>query len=197
MRQQIQTAVQIFRANPELDDDEILQRVMDTGVEKQMAVQLVTLLPLAYGRVALSDMGLIFTNTYLCLGQPGKGRLDALPLWAEALDFAKQDPEPSFPIASRSPEIRAANSALNDGQKLESLVWSPPAFLWPIEPIPGQEQTAKKKSNWLQRIWDDPADYSVTCGERIITRIVMVIAILVGLFALSLVAYYAIPLLRR
>ena len=195
LRALVESTVKIFRANPHLDADEILQLIIDTGVERRLAIHLVALLPLAYGRVLLSDTGALFPNTYLCLGKPGKGRLDELPLWGEAIAFAQNDAEPFFPIASRSPEVRAADQALRDGKKPESLVWAPPAFLWPIEPIPGLGEGAKRP-NWLRRIWDEPAIYSVPRGERNLARIAMVVGILVALFAVGLVAYYALDLLR-
>jgi len=195
LRELIKSTVRIFRANPHLDADEILQLIIDTGVERRLAIQLVALLPLAYGRVLLSDTGALFPGTYLCLGTPGKGRLDALPLWSEALTFAQNDAEPFFPIASRSPEVRAANRALRDGKKLDSLVWAPPAFLWPIEPIPGTEGGASRP-HWLRQMWDEPAIYSVPRRERTLARIAMVVGILVALFAVGLVAYYALDLLR-
>ena len=121
--------------------------------------------------------------------------MDELPVWGEAIACAQNDPEPFFPIASRSPEVKVADSALRDGKKLDSLVWGPPAFLWPIEPIPSLEG-GKKRPNWLRLIWDEPAIYTVPRGERTLARIAMVAGILVALFAVGLVAYYALDLLR-
>jgi hypothetical protein len=195
LRELIQSAVKIFRANPHLDADEILQLLMDTGVERNLAIQLVALLPLAYGRVLLADTGALFPGTYLCLGK-GKGRLDGLPLWGEAIAFAQNDPEPFFPLASRSPEVKVADRALREGKKLDSLVWGPPAFLWPIEPVPGLGEGAKPP-NWLRQIWDEPAIYSVPRRERTLARMATIIGILVALFAVGLVAYYALGLLRE
>jgi len=195
MQQIIELAVQVFRANPNLDEDEILERMIENGIERKVASQLLELLPLAYGRETLSDVGVLFSDFYVYVNEPGRGRLSALPLWKEVVEFAKKDPEPSFPIASRSPEIRAANEGLNEGKKLETLVWGPAAFLRPIEPIAGLE-VSSKKPGWWRQIWDAPALHSVTHGERTITRIAMVIGVLVGLFALCLVAYYALSLFR-
>lgn len=191
----IESAAQVFRSNPDLDEDELLERLIESGIERKMAIQLIALLPLAYGREVLSDTGVLFSDFYVYLNEPGRGRLTSLPLWAEVVEFAKQDPEAAFPIASRSPEIRAANEGLNDGQTLDTLVWGPAAFLWPFEPIPGLEATARKPS-WWRQIWDAPALHSVTPGQRTLARIAMVIGVLVGLFAACLVAYYGISLLR-
>jgi hypothetical protein len=137
---------------------------------------------------------LLFSDFYVYVNEPGRGRLSALPLWAMVVDFAKQDPDAAFPIASRSPEIRAANEGLNDGQTLDTLVWGPAAFLWPFEPIPGLEVTARKPS-WWRQIWDAPALHSVRPGERRLARIAMVIGILAGLVTVGVVGYYTITLL--
>ncbi len=141
MRWAIKSAVQIFRANPDASEDEILNRVVDSGIERPMATQVVALLPIAYGRVMLSDDGVPFSDKYICLGDQGRaerrGRLDALPLWPEVISCARGDGEPFFPIASRSCEIRIANEALHDGKNLRNLVWSPPVFLWPVDSFVG------------------------------------------------------------
>jgi hypothetical protein len=196
MRHIIELAVQVFRDNPDVDEDEILERMIIGGIERRMASQFVVLLPLAYGREVLSDTGVLFSDFYVYPNEPGRGRLSALPLWAEAVEFAKQDPEAAFPIASRSPEIRAANEAMKDGQKLEDLVWGPVAFLSHLESIPGLERSAKKPS-WWRQIWDAPALHSVTPGERRLARIAMVIGILASLVAVGVVGYYAIMVLRE
>jgi hypothetical protein len=189
MRQFIESAVRIFRTHPNSSDDEILDLVVESGVERAMATQLVALLPLAYGRVMLSDSGSAFSNTYICVGEKGKadrkGNLNTLPLWAEAISFAKQDGEPSFPIASRSAEVRAANEALHNGSKLQNLVWSPPVFLWPVDSFAGSGEGSSKQRGWL------PA-HNGTPAEKVVT----VIAILIGLTIFSVVVYYAISLLR-
>ncbi len=137
MRQIIEATVQIFRANPEAPDAEILEKVIAAGMDRALATQLVALLPLAYGRTMFSNGNVPFSDYYICLGENGKrertGRLARLPVWLEALDFARRDGNPPFPIAARSSEICVANEALKDGKKLQKLVWSPPVFLWPVD----------------------------------------------------------------
>ena len=195
MREHIQSAVQIFRSHPDAEDDEILKLIMDVGTERPLAIQLLLLVPLAYGRVMLSDDDLLFSNTYRTLEPRQQGRLDALPLWAEALEFAKQDREPSFPIASRSAEFRAANAALCDGERIENLIFGPPVFPWPIEPLP-RSPGNPKTPGWLRQIWDQPAHHSMSRRTRTAARVAMVIAILVGLSAIGAVAYYGISVLQ-
>ncbi len=197
MQKLIESAVAIFRAHPNASEDEILTRLMESGIERPAAMQLVALLPLAYGRGTLSDI--VFPDVYVCHGADGKpahkGSLSHLPLWREALDFAARDKAPSFPIASRSAEIQAANAALLDGKNPSQLVWSPAVFLWPMDSysVPGQ---ARKKPRWWRQVWDSPAEHSVTKGERSVTRAVMILALLIGLLAVAVVVYYAISVWR-
>ena len=150
MRHLIESAVQIFRANPEAGDNDILEKVIATGVGRPLAAQLVALLPIAYGRMLFSKNRVPFSDYYICFrdnGEPGRaGRLADIPVWAEALDFAAHDGDPPFTISSRSSEIRVANEALKAGKKLQSLVWSPPVFLWPVDSYPDS-----KKPWW--RFW--------------------------------------------
>jgi hypothetical protein len=148
MRQIIAAVVQVFRDNPNLADNDILKRVIDSGVENSLAVQAVALLPIAYGRVMLSDEQVRFSGTYVCLGEDGKnqrtGRLSSLPVWAEAIDFARHDGNSFLPIASRSSEMRVCNEALKNGKKLANLVCSPPVFLWPVDSL------SKSSRPWWQ-----------------------------------------------
>jgi len=43
MRQAIESAVRIFRANPNASEDEILNRVVETGIRRPLAMQLAAL----------------------------------------------------------------------------------------------------------------------------------------------------------
>ncbi|PWU11861.1 MAG: hypothetical protein C5B50_22650 [Verrucomicrobia bacterium] len=179
--------------------EEILNRVIESGVERAAAIQLVALLPLAYGRVSLSGSGAVFCERYVALdaqGKPGQsGSLASLPFWLQALDFAKQDREPSFPIMSRSAEVRAANAALLDGKKLGDLVWSAPVFVRPID-FSANPGNLQPKARWWRQIWDAPAEHSVTHRESTIARGAMIVALLVGLFAIGALMYYVVALLR-
>ncbi len=204
MHQAIQSAVQTFRSNPDSPDREIFNRLLESGIERQEATRLIVLLPLAYGRVMLSDnKGVLFSDTYICKGDHGKpdreSRLDTLPLWKEAINFAMNDGEPFFAIAGRSPEISVVNAALQDGIKLEklNLVLSPPVILWADFGLFTGSDGDANKSQYLWQIWSSfermlPNDYSRT--EKMIAAMAMGTAILVGLIAIGVVGYYAISL---
>jgi len=198
-RQAIATAVLIFRTHPDASEEEILNRLLERGMDRLVATQLIGLLPLAYGRVLLSDNQCMqFADTYIHPGDHSHAareiRLDSLPLWTDAIRFARRDGEPFIGIASRSPEVRAINAALLDGKKIETLLCSPPVFLWPEFSMPvGSGIVAEKSRGWRQ-IWQAPAEHPLSWGDLTTARVAMVLAVLVGLVAIGAVGYYAFTL---
>lgn len=198
-QQAIEAAVQMFRFHPDAPEEEILNRLLERGMDRLVATQLIGLLPIAYGRVLLSDSrGVQFADTYIHPGDHRHAareiRLDTLPLWTDAIRFARQDGEPFIAIASRSPEVRAVNAALLDGKQLESLLCSPPVFLWPEFPMPaGSGMVAEKSHGWRQ-IWQAPAEHPLSRGDLTVARVAMILAVLVGLVAVGVAGYYAFTL---
>jgi hypothetical protein len=206
MRESIQTAVEIMRSHRQSSEGEIFQLLLDRGIDRPIAVQLVTLLPIAYGRVVLAGSGVLFSDTYLCLdegGEPGAAsRLDGVPLWTEAVAFAKHEVssevagEALLAIAGRSSEVDAINKALHDGKKLQNLRCFPPLFPWPDFASSVGSGRAVKKSRWRWQLWEGQEMLPLSRGERVMARVAMAIAILVGLLAIGVVGYYAISLWR-
>lgn len=141
MQQEIALTVQIIRSHLNSSDEEILEVLIANGINRHVAVQLVMLLPLAYGRAGLASSGVRFSDYYTCMGHNGRpGReckLNSLAVWNESIAFAKKEissgasGDAVLAIAGRSPETNAINQALHAGEKLEDLVISPPAFIWP------------------------------------------------------------------
>ena len=141
MQQEIALAVKIIRAKPDSSDDEILETLIENRIARSVAVQLVMLLPLAYGRECLAGGGLRFSDNYIYMGpngQPERERkLNSLVLWNESVAFARKDitsvasGDALLAIAGRSPETNAVNKALHAGEKIEDLVISPPVIIWP------------------------------------------------------------------
>ena len=141
MQQEIALAVKIIRSNPHASDEAILQALLENNIERPAVVQLVLLLPLAYGRESLAGSGLRFSDHYICMGpngQPERERkLNSLVLWNESIAFARKEiasgasGDALLAIACRSPETNAINKALHAGEKIEDLVISPPVIIWP------------------------------------------------------------------
>jgi hypothetical protein len=198
-----------MRSHPECSRDEIFQRLLDGGIDRRVAAQLVVLLPQAYGRVGLAGCGVLFSNQYVCLDETGnpcrKGWLDDLPLWKEAIAFARQEVsngasgDALLAIAGRSAEISSINKALRDGKELQNLVCSPTVSIWPefLSSV-NSGPIAEQKLRWWQ-IWpwferSLPSNYSR--AEKGIATGAFGAAILVGLLAIGVVGYYALSLWR-
>jgi hypothetical protein len=139
-RNTIELTVQLMRSNPKARANDILQLLIERGIDRLAAVQLVLLVPLAYGRAGLAGCGIQFSDEYRCIetgevGQPRK--LSALPLWREIVTFARSEVSSGaggdalLAVAGGSSEIDAINKVLKDGRKVEGLVLSGPVFLWP------------------------------------------------------------------
>jgi hypothetical protein len=209
MRQSIETAVQIMRSHPEYSGEEIFHRLLEAGLDRPVAVQLIVLLPDAYARVGLDGCGVLFSNEYLCLGEGGvpcrQGWLDDLPVWREAIAFARQEVtngasgDALLAVAGRSARITSINKALHDGKKLRNLVCSPTVSLWPefAASLTSGKVAEQKLPWWRIRTWFErslPGNYSR--AEKGMAAAAIGAAILVGLFAIGLVAYYAISAWR-
>src|SRR5437764_1101089 len=194
MRQIIESAIQIMRSHSECSAEEIFQRLLDGGIDRRVAVQLVILLPHAYGRAELDGCGVLFSNEYICLDEGAepcrKGWLDDLPLWREAIAFARQEVsngvsgEALLAVAGRSAEINAINKAFHNGKKVQNLVCGPMVSLWPeFAASLDSGQVAERKLRWWQ-IWtwferSLPSNYSR--AEKGIATGVFGAAILAGL----------------
>ena len=63
MRQAIESAVQLMRSNPKCAAREMFQLLLDSGIDRPVAAQLLVLVPHAYGRVGLDGCGVLFSDT--------------------------------------------------------------------------------------------------------------------------------------
>lgn len=159
MREWIEATVELMRSNRNASANEILRLLITCDIPEPDAMQLVTLVPIAYGRVLLRDCGAAFSANYVCPGSELKSTsehpLSSLPLWNEITNFAKSELAARLPhdslitIAGRSSELHAINHALHAGKKLQNLVLTPPHFHWPVfaqsNPPPGR---ATKRRSW-------------------------------------------------
>ena len=161
MEQEIALAVKIIRSNLNSSEEELLQAMIENSIVRSTAVQLVVLLPLAYGREVLAGSGPCFSDNYICMEQNGQAgrehKLNSLPLWNESIAFARKEissgvsGDALLAIAGRSPETNAINNALHAGEKLEDLVISPPVFTWPkFNSLINSDENSKNSPRWWQ-----------------------------------------------
>lgn len=141
MQPEIALAVQIIRSHLNAPEADLLEALLAHGINRPVAVQLIMLVPLAYGRAGLANSGVRFSDYFICMGPNGRPKreckLNSLAVWNESIAFARKEIDSgacgaaALAIAGRSPETNAINQALHGGEKIEDLVISPPVFIWP------------------------------------------------------------------
>jgi hypothetical protein len=145
----ISRAVQLFRATPALKDDEIFRVLLQEGMEPRVAARCVEFIPMAYSRMLLMEAGSTrFPQSFLRLLPNGKfetHRFDSEPVWNAIVSFARAErksitaAKDLLAIAGRCAIFNAVNDALHAGSRLQDLLLSEPALLWPEDgpPISG------------------------------------------------------------
>src|SRR5215469_7757489 len=133
-------AVAIFREFPNASDEEILSKLVALGCERLIAARLVEFVPMAYCRLLLADSGVRFSERFrrkLADGSVSAERLlEAEPLWAEAVSFAKAEKRSGvtgkalLAVAAHSSEFDAANQLAKQGSKLKDMLLMPVVFEW-------------------------------------------------------------------
>lgn len=140
MNEQIARAVSLFRTSRTLGDEGIYRKLVAEGVEPHLAARLVEFLPIAYGRFLLEKSGPRFSEYFqrmLSSGPSEELLLSSEPVWNAAVAFARTEAiqgisvQDFLAVAGRSAEFQAANKLLNQGSKLQDLVFTPYLLLWP------------------------------------------------------------------
>ncbi|KAA8883739.1 hypothetical protein F3087_37365 [Nocardia colli] len=118
-------------------DDEVWDRLIETGVAPWLAERLLILLPMAYGRRWVSDIA--YSDVLAAPG--GRVNLSEEPVFVAAVRRAQQGDRHEFDrIAPRSSEFKVINDALRAGGKLPDLILGETQLVndWePIEPGDG------------------------------------------------------------
>jgi hypothetical protein len=147
----------LFRSSPDMNDEQIHRALVDAGIDRKLAARLVELVPMAYFRVLLEDLGAKFPQTFQRRLNDGTNTpempLTSEAVWVAAMDFAKREVEAGLSrdeklrVAGRSAEFTVANELMNKGSKLGDLGFTPSLFMWPEEG-PGSEPPATRKPWW-------------------------------------------------
>jgi hypothetical protein len=154
----------------------------------------------------LVESGVLFSEMYACCDESGKvirnDRLDRIPLWNQALAFAKQEMSGGVSgdaiglVAGRSAEFDAVNQALHDGSSLKNLVCGPPVFAWgEFHNSVASGPAAKSSRRWWQ-LWETEEVYTLTRGQRTVARVTAIVAILIALAGVGGVVYLLITFLK-
>jgi hypothetical protein len=131
---EIETAVAAaIRLLAEEEADNFTVILMEAeGVTAPVAERALAFVPLAFGRLLLSGMGITFAEE--CLMAHGGSTvtlpLKAIPVYQAALAAAQrtQSAAEFSPVALRSSEVAAVNNALNHGSQPHDLILGPPAL---------------------------------------------------------------------
>jgi len=168
MKEIVAKAVKIYRENPMLENDEMYHRIIAEITDPNIAGQLFELLPLAYTRALLGDIGVKFNESYQRIDKYGQlspeQPLASIPLWSEIVTYAKSEIKNGVPIkdflvfVNRSAEYKIILQMKQNGATLSDYIGSPILFADPgadpddIQRVL-QSQARKLKSmkkNWWQ-----------------------------------------------
>jgi hypothetical protein len=140
-KESISQAVQLLCQYREDGDDEIIERLVQGGIERPYATRLVLFLPLIYSRLILRKLGIQFSMTYRTRLDAHSSReklLASEPVWTEVEEYASDhvgdlSRDERLWVAGRSPEFKVVNAALNTGADAANFVLPPPVFWWAEE----------------------------------------------------------------
>lgn len=150
--------VETFRDNPQAEETTLIMNLVNQEIDELTASSIVDFIPIAFTRVGLEHLNIKFQDYFQCVDRKGnvlkKTKLLDIPIYAEALRFAKEDSgmfldnDEFLAIESYNAEFKAINNALNQGSKIEDLVISPVTMLSENS----IENDLKEKKSWWQ-VW--------------------------------------------
>lgn len=122
-------------------DASVLQFLLDKGTDPALARQVVTFVPLAFGRAVLSRLPVVLSTTYSTMDDQNKFTegilLELEPVFVAAQWLAEElieqyrwRDDQHLLLAMWSAEFKSVNSLLSNGSKPENLEVSAPVLLW-------------------------------------------------------------------
>jgi hypothetical protein len=125
-----QIYIEVVSTNPSWDDNRIEEELRKRGVEDELAQELVSFVPLAFGREIVEQLGVKCSDKYIMRNLLDDSEHE-LPLamelayaWAKGMigEYRNAERNNIFKlIAQRSAEFDAVNNALNQGANAEDL----------------------------------------------------------------------------
>jgi hypothetical protein len=138
MDEAIAITLAIFRNSPQLDDKSVFRALVERGIERSLAAQIVEFLPSAYCRVFFLNSGAQFSNSFTRTESPRKIQsFSWLPVWVTFLAYAESEIRGGagrhqlMMVAGRSAEFHAINQLLDKGSELKNVVLTPMSLQWP------------------------------------------------------------------
>ena len=149
-------ALEAIEEQPEdSEDEELLECLERRGISSADATRLLALLPVAFGRAALQQKGVVAFNDEVLVGHPGgkntRIRLTDQPLYVAGvrvgvvhLHHGSAPPNAFYRLANSSAEVKLALAALKDGQPPEQIYGGSTVFY-------GYEEGIFVKPPWWRR----------------------------------------------
>jgi hypothetical protein len=136
----ISETIRLLCDGPQSQDSELIDRLVEEGLERDYATRLVLFVPVVYARLILGGLKVRFSDSFR--RSYGNGRqssnkeLDSDPVWVEAQSYAKNNirqlsSEERLKVAGRSPEFSVISQALNAGLDPANQQLSPLVVWWP------------------------------------------------------------------
>lgn len=137
----IERALPAFSAARNGEWEDLESALASAGIPAALADDVLTLVPLAFGRALMGGMGIGFSPEYSVADSAGNvrpgGRLADHPLYAAAAARAREifasteNRDTGVAAAMWSSELSAVNQALHAGSNPADLVTSPPVLMLP------------------------------------------------------------------
>lgn len=132
----VRQAIPAFVAHRQSPDEALTDALIASGRSRAEAERLLIFMPIAFARVLLNDLGVMFPGTYKLQTPSGElvsRRFMAQPVFYAATAVAKMghDRDTFLAVAGRSAEFKVVNQALNDGSKPKHLLLSEPILSLP------------------------------------------------------------------
>lgn len=154
-RELIAAALDALKGQPkESTDEELLACFERRGISSTDAVRLLALLPVAFGRAALQQRGVVAFPDEIVVGHPGGKNTRILlsdqPIYAAGFRIGVHfhhvgvPPKAFFLLANRSAEVKAVLSLLQDGVPPDQVPGSSTVFY-------GYEEGVFVKPPWWRR----------------------------------------------
>ncbi|MFZ6727493.1 hypothetical protein ACO0K2_18540 [Undibacterium sp. MH2W] len=141
-RKEILEQINVFVGAANIEDAVLVERLQNAGVALSTAERLISLLPIAFGRVVIEKLAQVtFSNNFIVRETNQELPLSDEEIYIEALSLANEcyqsgviQREEFSDIAIRSPELAAVNKALNEGNSINGANFAP-VVLWGYKTI--------------------------------------------------------------
>jgi hypothetical protein len=164
-RSELIEAAEIIAEGIDLDEDELIQRLVDRGFETSVAHRLVAFMPSALARPVLEELGVTNFAECMAISLSGGGdvyvRLQDQPEYVAVLALAREHrrhgilkPETYRAIVGETAEIDAISNALNAGANVAgssvTTALLPPIYADHV--IAPRRNWIHRFGNWLRRL---------------------------------------------